>query len=128
MNFCFRPRVIIRRSPNCYRRSLALAAALALVAGAGGAQAGGCTVGTSAVTCVPARTTAPYRSVDIGDESASASIACTDDGSTPALNAAGSYTIGPLAARHWGQANTVYSGPFKCVGSGAGTPVTFSAE
>lgn len=78
-----------------------------------------CSVGAAATVCAAAKTTLPYRDVVIDNESTAATIACTDDGSTPAPNTAGSYTMGPGATRQWAAANALFIGPFTCIG---GTP------
>lgn len=63
----------------------------------------------------------------IDNESTTATIACTVDGTTAALNSAGSWTIGPGATRVW-DGTMVPTGPVKCIASGASTPVTIEAD
>lgn len=87
-----------------------------------------CTVGTGATTCLAAKTAAPYRDVVIQNLSASATIACTDDGSTPAIGAAGSWTIAPGTTSQWASSNVAFTGPFICIASAAATPVTVKGQ
>jgi uncharacterized protein YfaQ (DUF2300 family) len=110
-------------------RALALALAFGLALSAGRtAQASSCTVGTGATVCVAARSAAPYRYIEIDNESASATIACTIDGTTPAANTAGSFTIATLQQRIFAAANATFSGPLTCISSAASTPVTYIAQ
>src|SRR5262249_17618592 len=105
------------------------AAALGLVLiGAVPAWAGSCTIGTGASVCVPANTTKPYKLVAIGNQSATATISVTDDGSTPAIGAAGSWDIAPGATRIWGNGVSSFSGAFQAISSAGATPVTYTAQ
>lgn len=108
-------------------RKLILAALLALAPGA--AFAAACTVTGTAAVCIAAKTTAPYRTVTIAlDIAATQNIGCTDDGSAPTIGNAGTYTIVPGQDRHWGDANTMYVGPFTCIAVSGSQPVTYTAQ
>jgi hypothetical protein len=105
----------------------AFAAACPLAASASGTCA--CTVGTGSTVCLNAKTTASYRVITVDNESATAIIACTDDGTTPALNTAGSWTIQPLQTRQWPTGpNLNHSGPLNCLSNTASTPVTVKGQ
>jgi hypothetical protein len=113
------------------RRLLRVLAAVTLaasVSAAGIAGASPCTVGTSASVCIAARAAVPYRYIEIDDASATATIACTIDGTTPALNTAGSFTITAGTQRIFAAANVTFGGPLTCIASAASTPVTYVAQ
>jgi hypothetical protein len=110
------------------RRRVCAVALLALLAPIGAASAARCTVTGTAAVCVAAKTTAPYRSVAVANDSATDTIGVTDDGSAPVIGNAGTYAIPPGMTRQWGMANTVYIGPFTMISSGTSTPVTYTAE
>lgn len=105
----------------------AYAGACPLAASAKGTCA--CTVGTGSTACLNANTTAPYRAITVDNESTTATIAVTDDGTTPAINTAGSYTIPPGQTRSWPTGpNITFVGPLNVIGSAASTPVTVKGQ
>lgn len=103
-----------------------MAASCPLAAGLSGSC--GATIGTGAVTVLSAKTTSGWRLMLVDNESTSATIACTDDGTTPAINAAGSYTIPPGGTRVWQASNVVFAGPMICLASAGSTPVTVKGQ
>jgi hypothetical protein len=100
---------------------------LSLISALAGSQARAdviaATVGTSSVEVLAA---SPRHRLEIANESSTASIACAF-GTLAALNAAGSFTIGPLASHLWGTF-PVNSSAVNCIASTAGTPVTVDAQ
>jgi hypothetical protein len=105
------------------------AAIAAMLFAAPAAHAASATVGTTAAIVVAAKSTqGGYRSVTICNQSASATISVTDDGTTPVIGAAGSYDIPPGACRHWGDSDVVFIGPFTGVASASSTPVSYTAN
>lgn len=87
-----------------------------------------CTVGTSAVVCLNAKTTAPYRLIAIANQSATATISVTDNGLTPAVGAGGSWDIPPGTTRTWSSSNVVFVGPMTVISSASSTPVTVKGQ
>lgn len=63
----------------------------------------------------------------IDNESPSAAIACTIDGSTPALNTGGSFTLAAGATRIW-DSGFVPNGAVNCIAGSTGVPVTVEAD
>jgi hypothetical protein len=110
------------------RRALKWLATAILIAASAPAFAAPCTVGTSPIVCLAAKTTHPYRLMVVDNESTTATIACTDDGTTPAINTAGSYTMPLGTTRTWSAANVEFIGPLTCIASGAATPVTVKGQ
>lgn len=105
----------------------AYAASCPLTGGTRGSCAA--TIGTGAVTVANASTTKPYKAITIDNESTSATIACTDDGTTPAINTAGSWTIAPGLTRQWPTGPEVsYGSAIQCIASASSTPVTVKAQ
>lgn len=106
--------------------------ALQLLTVARPAEAAAVTVDNSGTTvALAAKLTAQYRYVVIKNQSAIATLACTDDGSTPAIGAAGSYDAPPGVSLTWGpgaNGGPVFGGPFKCISSAASSPASVTAR
>lgn len=135
------------RGVSCKGGALALLLMLAALISAGPALAehpcavsgnsvdGVCaeTIGTGSATVLKATTTqGGYRAITIDNESTTASIAvCFGASCIPAINTAGSFTIGPSMTRTWTTpygAGGGFNDPMNAIASAASTPVTTQAQ
>jgi|GEM_PF-5583647 hypothetical protein len=116
------------------RQAIAAIAAALLVWGGAAHASGGTgsavtatTLGTSSAQALAANTITGYRLIIIDNESATASIACTLNG-TAALNTAGSITLAPQTrVVIGGVPNVSIREPLNCIASAASTPLTIWA-
>jgi hypothetical protein len=79
------------------------------------------TIGTAASQLVGQESGRSYLS--ILNQSTTATIACTLDGTTPSVNGAGSVTMSPLGGFVWDTGKIPW-GPVTCISSASSTPVT----
>jgi hypothetical protein len=84
------------------------------------------TLGTT-YSSLPIPVSRSFLSIDNEAAAGGNAIACAFFGATPAINAAGSWTIPAGFTRTWRQPN-VPGSTVNCVASGANTPVTVEAE
>jgi hypothetical protein len=94
--------------------------------GTPGAAGRAATVGTAAVVLLPPQ---PNRiTLSICDESATAQLAISFGGTAPAINGAGSYTIGDGQCAVWGMNQFVPPDSVNVIASASGTPITFEVQ